>query len=580
MSGEPRDPAAEGSASTSDDATSREAPGEPRLNVLRTLLVLALGLLLVDAGRIPLLEPDEGRYAEIPREMVESGDYVTQRLNGLPFLEKPPLLAWSVAASYRLFGRSEAAARIPVKLASAGLVLLTLAFARKRLRPEDALSAALLVATSLLVFGLSRQTLTDPLLAFAVSAAAFAFAAFQEHEERGDRLRSRRALFALHAACGLAVLAKGLVGVLLPGAAIFVWAAVTGRWRTLLRTLAPVPMALFFAIALPWYLLAEQRTPGFLRYFIVNHHLLRFATTHHYRMGSPFYFAGVVAGGLLPWTPFLGRLRAVWPGRSRASWRDSGWTGFLVIWTAVVFLFFTASRSKLIPYIEPIWPALGVLVALGISRASGRGASFRGELRAVGVLTLLLFAAGAVMGFGQGWASRLGATAGACVALAGLLLLAVLCLGRAPRGVGLVPRIAAPWLVFLAGALLAYPAVSRFLTPWPILEVLETQRKPGDVVVQYKDFLRVVSYYGGGRTLLVEPGAAEVSDASQFDSDAARELLLSDDAFRALWFGPRRVFVVTPRETEAEIRALGLPSTVLLARDMRGKLALLSNSDR
>src|ERR1019366_6140534 len=152
-----------------------------------------------------------------------------------------------------------------------------------------------------------------------------------------DVRRARRDLYAFHAACAAAVLLKGLVGVVLPGGAIVLWALVTGRWRTLARVFLPGPILLFCALAVPWHVAMALRHPDFLQFYFVHEHFQRFATTEHRRAGPPVYFIPVLLAGFLPWTGFFGRFREVWPGFSRGGWRARGTEGFLWIWSVLGF---------------------------------------------------------------------------------------------------------------------------------------------------------------------------------------------------------------------------------------------------
>ncbi len=354
-------------------------PKDAGERTLLVLLLLATFLLVLEPGRVPLFEPDEGRYGEIPREMLATGDWITPRLNGVLYFEKPPLYYWSVAASMAILGPTELAVRLPGKLSAAGMVLLAAAFARRRYGARTGLLAGLVCASSLLVVALARIAIIDPMLSLAMSGAAFAFAAFAEGDADGDGRRARRALYGFHVACAAAVLLKGLIGVVLPGGAIVFWTIWTGRWRTLARVFSPGPLLVFLALAVPWHVAMARRHPDFLQFYFVHEHFDRFAKTEHKRTGPLVYFVPVLLAGFLPWTAFLGRWKETWPGLSRAAWRARATEGFLWMFSGLVFVFFSVSRSKLIPYVLPIWPALAVLLALGIERARARGASFRGE---------------------------------------------------------------------------------------------------------------------------------------------------------------------------------------------------------
>jgi 4-amino-4-deoxy-L-arabinose transferase-like glycosyltransferase len=548
---------------------------------LLALLLLAVLLLVVEPGKVPLFEPDEGRYGEIPREMLASGDFVTPRLNGVLYFEKPPLYYWSVAASMALLGPTELAVRLPGKLAAVSMVLLAIAFARRRWGARTGLLAGLILATSLLLVALARIALIDPMLSAALAAATFAFAAFAEGDAAGEARRTRRALFAFHASCAAAILLKGLIGIVLPGGAIVVWTLATGRWRTLGRVFSWGPLLLFLALAVPWHVAMALRHPDFLQFYFVHEHFQRFATTEHRRTGPALYFIPVLAAGFLPWTGFFGRLREAWPGFSRGAWRARSTEAFLWIWALLVFAFFSASQSKLIPYVLPIWPATCVLLALGIERARARGAEFRADRRVTAACFGLLFAAAAAYGWGAGYLDRFGNARTGLLAL--FALLGGFVVNVSPRLFGSrrgrdpVPWVAAPWLAFVAGLLAVLPGAAREVTPWPVasrvLEILE----PGDLLLQKGHYLEVLPFYARRLTPVASLGWSELDFGR---SHAGTEALFpTDDAFAASWNGSRRMLVVVHRD---HIGAFGRPTlsntpAAVVAREASGKHVLLSN---
>jgi 4-amino-4-deoxy-L-arabinose transferase-like glycosyltransferase len=548
---------------------------------LLTLLLLATLLLVFEPGVVPLFEPDEGRYSEIPREMLASYDFLTPRLNGVLYFEKPPLYYWTVAASMALLGPTELAVRLPGKLAAVSMVILAVAFARRRWGVRTGLLAGLILATSILLVALARIALIDPMLSAALSAATFAFASFAERDAAGDARRARRALYAFHAACAAAVLLKGLVGVVLPGGAIVLWTLVTGRWRTLARVFSPGPVLLFSALAVPWHVAMAVRHPDFLQFYFVHEHFQRFATTEHRRTGPAAAFIPVLLAGFLPWTGFFGRFREAWPGFSRAGWRTRGTEGFLWIWSVLVFAFFSASRSKLIPYVLPIWPALSVLLALGIERARSRGAEFRGDRRVTAAFFGLLFAGAAAWGWGAGYLERFGSAHTGLLALGALLGGFVLNVSPrlfgARRGGDPVLAVAAPWLTFVAGLLVVLPGAARVITPWPIasraLEILE----PDDLLLQRGHYLEVLPFYAKRLTPVASLGWSELDFGRSHPGTEA--LFPSDEAFAAEWNGSRRILVVVHRD---HLSAFGRPPLSgtpagVLAREASGKHVLLTN---
>lgn len=558
----------------------------PAPRLLVGLFAAALVVLVLEPGRVRFFEPDESRYAEIPREMLASGDLVVPRLNGVLYFEKPPLHYWAVAASMALFGEHEWAARLPSKASAAGMALAAFLFARRRWGGRVGALAGLVTASSLLVVALGRVNTIDPSLSFALALAAFAFVGFAEAEREGNARRSRRALLGLHVACAAAVMLKGLIGLALPGGAILVWVALTGRWRLVPRLFSPVPLLVFLALTVPWHVLVARREPDFLQFYFVHEHLERFTKPGHRREGHPLFFVGVLAGGLLPWTVFFGRLSSTWPGLKLSAWRERAAEAFLWVFSLLVFAFFSVSRSKLVPYVLPIWPALSVLLALGIERARARGASFRPERRLLALLGGLAFAGAVVLGWGGGLVAALGIGQPAYVLAAGLLalFLANLLLGEGvvrPRGpdrsVDPVPAAAIPWLLFLLGAALALPAVSRQVTPWPLVEALLAELRPGDVLLQRGHYLQAVPFYTKRLTPIGDPGWSELQFGSEHAGGAG--LFPDDDAFWELWNGPRRVFVVAQQD---RVRHFGFspPNTTevhVLGRTRNGKSFLLSN---
>lgn len=548
---------------------------------LFALLLLAVLLIVFEPGRVPLFEPDEGRYAEIPREMLAARDFLTPRLNGVLYFEKPPLYYWSVAASLAILGPTEVAVRLPGKLAAVAMVLLAVAFAQRRWGTRTGLLAGLILATSILFVALARIALIDPMLSLALQAATFAFASFAEGDAAGDARRSRRALYAFHAACAAAVLLKGLVGVVLPGGAIVLWTLVTGRWRTLRRIFSPGPLVVFLALAVPWHVAMALRHPDFLQFYFVHEQFQRFATSEHRRMGPAFYFLPVLVAGFLPWTAFFGRLRESWPGFTRGAWRTRFGEAFLWIWILLVFAFFSASKSKLIPYVLPIWPALSVLLALGIERARARGAEFGGDRRLAAVFFGLLFAAAAAYGWGAGFLERFGS--GRTGLLASGALLGGFLVNVSPRLFGLrregdpVPWVAAPWLAFVAGLLVVLPGAARAVTPWPVtsrvLEILEAD----DLLLQKGHYLEVLPFYAKRLTPIASLSWSELDFGRSHPGTEA--LFPKDDEFAASWNGERRVLAVVHRN---HLGAFGQPPlsitpAVILAREASGKHVLLSN---
>ena len=321
---------------------------------------MALLLFLVGLGRLPLLEPDEGRNAEVGREMLASGDWITPHYNNLTYLDKPAVFFWMVAASLRAFGVSEAAARLPSALMGCATMFLVWFLARRMFGDSVGLWAGMVFATCPLAIVLAREVIFDMTLTFLITLAMTAFwLAEDSHFSQSwfDIL--------MFAAMGVAIITKGPVGILVPLLSISIYEVVRKRGRELRRLRWGVGCLVFIALALPWFVAVSLRNPDFPHYALWTESLKRFATGNAHRGGGIFYYIPVYLGGFAPWSIFL--LLAGWNRLKR--WRELKQEAsqpilFLLSWAILVFGFFTISHSKLPSYFLPAVVPLSILMGL------------------------------------------------------------------------------------------------------------------------------------------------------------------------------------------------------------------------
>ncbi len=310
-------------------------------------------------GLRSLGNPDEGRYTEIPREMAATGDFVTPRLNGVKYFEKPPLVYWLSALTFRQFGVNEFTARLWGGLFAVLGVLLTYAAARSLHDRASGIWAAIVLATTLMYFVLSQIILLDMAVAVTMSGALFAFI-LAMREPPGRR---RLGLFLVcYGFMALASLSKGLIGIALPGAVMFCWVLLLNRWRALWPFYPVVGTALLLAIAAPWHVCAARANPDFLNFYFIHEHWLRFTTRIHGRFEPWWYFLPVFVVGLFPWVFFAWQACAAALGGGWKARRQHAEAWFFGIWVVFIIAFFSKSQSKLIPYILPVFPAMAVLI--------------------------------------------------------------------------------------------------------------------------------------------------------------------------------------------------------------------------
>ena len=431
-----------------------------------TLLALWFFLGLLPLLVRPLWEPDEGRYAEIAREMLGSGDWLTPHLNGVLYFEKPPLQYWLSALSMKLFGLNGAAARLPLALAS-GLMIWAAWRLAKRLGARDPLWAPFMAATGLLAF-LAGQILTlDALFsAFLVAAIAAFVEAVARRREGQPSLGWTLLTFALLAG---AMLTKGLAEVILTGgilvfSLVFAWKDADLRRAVLRTALDPLGWLLYLVLVVPWFWAVNRTNPGHAQFFFIHEHFTRFLTHEHARQGSnnwlldKLYFLGILALGLLPWLSATAvALKRTWTFlKGRGPQGQDHLARWIVGITVMAFLwplaFFSVSGSKLPPYILPAIVPLAAL-ACTFEREGEEAASLRRmgkELMLLGGVFLLAAVMFREDLDGLAWILALGA------GFAGLGLWA-----HRPKGLS-GPRLmaafgAALWLLVLAAQAAAGP---------------------------------------------------------------------------------------------------------------------------
>src|SRR6185312_13393959 len=341
-----------------------------RTKLLATQLALVAGVcyffFFFGLGAFGLTGADEPRYAQIAREMLARHDWIVPTLNGSPWLEKPALLYWKMMNSYAIFGVSDWAARIPAAFHAAAVVFGIFFFMR-RFRFGSELDAAMIAASSAGMIGFGRGASTDMLVSAPFALAMMCWWAWHQTSKK-------LWLMVFYGLLGVGALAKGPVAPALAVLVVGAYAVLRRDGKIFLRTLSIPGFALFFVIALPWYLAVQHKVPQFFRVFFIEHNLERFGT-NLYQHSQPFwYYIPVFLLATLPWTVFtlpalvdagrsaIKHLRADQePANDEAE--DDGLPSFLLIWTLVPIIFFSISRSKLPGYILPSIPAAALLTA-------------------------------------------------------------------------------------------------------------------------------------------------------------------------------------------------------------------------
>lgn len=358
-------------------------------NSPRTLWALLLGFLAVwfyMLGARTLVPTDEGRYAEMAREMVATGDWITQRLNGIKYFEKPPLQNWMNALTFSLFGLGDWQARLWTGLC--GLIGIAAASytALKIYGRRVAISTVVILGSSFYWAGMGHVNSLDMGLS-AMMTLALCGLLLAQRDDASESER-RNGMLLCWAGMALATLSKGLIGFVLPGAVLVIytiWTRDLGLW---LKLHMGKGLLLFFAITAPWFILVWQANPEHPHFFFIHEHFQRFTSTVHKRGGAWYYFVPLLIIGILPW---LGLMLQSLVASLRKENSQFQAKKMLFVWAAFIFFFFSISGSKLPSYILPIFPALAILIACQLEHISILSLRVNAGLMAVvGAVSLFL----------------------------------------------------------------------------------------------------------------------------------------------------------------------------------------------
>lgn len=531
----------------------------------RNALLLAIAALCFTAlwfallaGR-PLFDPDEGRYAEIPREMLSGGDWVIPHLNGLVYLEKPPLQYWITALGFRCLGESEATARLWTGLSGYLSLAIVFMLGRRLWGFEAGMKALLLTSASSLFVLMGHQLTLDMSLSFALLACLACYVSAQLN--RDDDRRCAAWMLGCWAAMALAVLTKGLVGMLIPGATLTLYCLWQRDVEALHRLNVRWGLPLFAAIAAPWFVLAARANPDFLNFFFVREHFLRFLTPLEERVEPWWYFLAALLAGILPWFPeALGSMYA--PLRTSAPRGEFDPRRLLWVWCAFVMVFFSLSASKLIPYILPAVPVLALLCA-GPKAGDGRRSLVAGAILSLAAsLGVLAYVNGVwSTAHDQGLGSQLHPILGwTCVALAVAALACLLLVLRRRMRIALA-CLCVGWFLASVTILLAADSASQFFSAKDIALVLRAQtpeRAPGlehAPVYSVQTYQQSLPFYLKHTIVLVD--YRDELDFGLTQDPAAGIANLEE--FSQRWLSLSEGFAVMPTYTLDRLTARGLP---------------------
>ncbi len=504
-------------------------------------------------GSYPLFTPDEGRYSEVAREMLATGDFITPRVNGVAFLDKPVLYYWLQALSMYCFGIQEAAVRFFPALYGIFASLMVYIAGRRLFNRCTGILSAIILATTPLYFCSSHYANLDLEVAALITASLLSFLMATAATNK-----ARTALFILaYTFAGLGFLTKGLIAIAFPVMIGGLWILILSRWRLLLNMHLVLGIFIMAAITLPWFILVQRANPAFLHFFFVTQQVTRFLSTTTFNNPTPIWFyVPVILAGFLPWTAFLfqslaKQISACWHSRQEQA---SGL--FLILWAGIVFIFFSIPHSKTVSYILPVFPPLALLTGKYLADAWSQHTFSTGMKIAVFILVLTntFLAAALFMLPHQQWidlAIELTPTlfiAASELAASALLIVLLARNMRIPQLFYICALTSTIMLLtFTMGAIHLNPNTAK-----PLVTRLQTLLKPQDTVVNYFKFYQDVPMYLNRTILLV---ADWQSPTIEQRDNWVRELwysmpfqntddiLLNEDAFWKRWHTQEKIYV-------------------------------------
>jgi len=523
-----------------DFLTAKESPARKDLGLLLVVFGVAF---FQSLGRLPLFEPDEARYAEIPREMLERGDFITPLLNYVKYFEKPPLLYWLNAFSLKVFGENEFAARFACALAGLSCVLITYHVGRKLFGRREGLYAALILGTSAGFVIQARTNLTDMILTACLTACLGCFAvATRENDPQRGLYCHLGYVFA-----ALGVLAKGLIGIVFPGAIMFLYLLLGKQWRILKEMRLVTGTLLFLLVCAPWFILVSRENPEFARFFFIHEHFERFTSKVHARYQPVWFFIPILFATMFPWSFFIpSSLVGIWRERLSVTGRHAL---FLAIWAIFVFVFFSKSNSKLIPYILPLFPPLALLMGRTFVRQlTDVERLMRIQGHVVAVILVVLGAGICIYPHVGGWegiSPLAGLLIGSILLVQGVASFAAIHRGNLMAL--FVTLCLCSYLLEIAGprSIMDYLALSRSSKE---LALLAKEKAGPEAVVASFGYEQGLAFYAKRRVLVVGPIGELEFGSKQGDQSA---WFLNAVRFSKLWDGPAPVFfILEPKQID------------------------------
>jgi len=514
------------------------------IDILFLSLILG-GLFFILLGNRLLFVPDEGRYAEIAREMIVSHDYITPYLNSVKYFEKPALFYWLESVAIYLGGLNLWSLRsVNVLLGLLGCIL-TYCTTRKLYDRTTGLFAALILGTNLLYFVMVHMISLDLPVTVFLTLTLYAF--LLSTQEAHDFAR-RWLMWGAAIAAACAVMTKGLIGMVFPGMIIIVWLMLTGGWPQLKKLYLPSSILIFFLIAAPWHILVGQRNPEFYYFYFIRQHLLRYTMLKIGHYQPTWFFIPNLILGFFPWVVFLPLAIVKTFPRSWQQCKKNKNELFFILWATLIFIFFSFSKSKLIPYILPVFPPIAILVAHYLRQAILNKSKLEIKICYVSLLIFSTLISCALFIFPHKLAIPDPKTAGIYLGLAAIFLMIGIMIAtyyafKNYIKFAVISIIATAW-IFLSFFHAALPAMDT-RTIAPLTALLKPILTPEDEITAYNQYYQDLPFYLERRVNILN-WKNELRLGMEYQDTS--EWMIKDPIFLQRWNSQKRMFAIMSKE--------------------------------
>lgn len=512
-----------------------------RLNVKHLIIILLFSYVFFfyGMGEYSLKEPDEGRYAEIPREMIELNDYTVPHLNYVRYFEKPPLFYWAVAASYKLFGVNEWSFRFANAFSAFLCVLALYIFVRRWFGERAAFLSSIVLISSFGFFSMARIVTIDMFFTLWLSLSLFCFLGYY-------REKKPFFIYFFYVFLAFATLSKGIVAIILLIVTIIIFLLIEKKASFIKEMRIIKGIIIYSVIALPWFIAISLKESEFFYFFVIDQHFLRFFTSKHKRTGSLFYFLPVLMGGMFPWAILI-------PRSIINLWKRSEIRLFL-IWSAIVFLFFSVSKSKLPPYILPVFPPLAIIIGCFFDDMWDRVTKITLEA-VIYIIIFILFAITPFLFWNTtvvGWVSQISTEAIYVFQSLKMVLICVSILSTIIIFALFFRRFIAYAYLFLILSSFSFLFVSLLMvlniktidslnTTKQLSNTINRDIREGDLLINYGAYDQTLPFYTG-RNVVIAAYKGELEMGSKYED--AKNIFISEDDFIKLFKSEKRVLSV------------------------------------